>query len=162
MSNNLILTQNKVDQIVQRVAYQIHENNMEQTVSLVGVDAGGRRLADSINETLSQISGSNSQCFTITLDKEEPLINDISLDGNLSDLEKKAVVLCDDVLSTGKTLSFCMAKLLSLNVTKVETAVLILRSHAKFPIYATYVGYELSTTVREHVEVRANEGVFLN
>lgn len=162
MNSNLILSQSKVDQIVQRIAYQIHENNMDEEVMLVGVDKGGRRLAEQINETLSEISGNASDCYTITLDKEDPLLNDVAIDGNLSDLEEKTVVLCDDVLNSGRTLSYCMAKLLGFKVNKVETAVLVLRSHARFPIYATYKGYELSTTIKERVEVKPGAGVFLN
>ena len=162
MSNNLILPQAKVDQIVQRIAYQIHENNMNEAVMLVGVDSGGRWLAEQINKTLSEISGNTSECYTITLDKEDPLLNDVEIDGDFMDLEGKTVVLCDDVLNSGRTLSYCMAKLLALKVNKVETAVLVLRSHARFPIYATYKGYELSTTIKEHVEVKPGKGVFLN
>lgn len=162
MNNNLILPQSKVDQIIQRIAYQIHENNMEEDVMLVGVDIGGRRLADQINESLSEISGSRSKALTINLDKGDPLLDKIEIDGQFSDLENKTVVLCDDVLNTGRTLSFCMARLLDYKVNKVETAVLVLRSHARFPIYATYKGYELSTTIKEHVEVRPGEGVFLS
>ena len=162
MNSNLILPQSKVDQIIQRIAYQIHENNMTEEVLLVGVDSGGRRLAEQINETLSDISGNKSVCYTITLDKDDPLLNDVSIDGDMQDLEGKTVVLCDDVLHTGRTLSDCMAKLLAVKVNKVETAVLVLRSHARFPIFATYKGYELSTTIKEHVEVRPLEGVFLS
>ncbi len=162
MNSNLILPQSKVEQIVQRIAFQIHENNMDEAVMLVGVDNGGRRLADEINKTLVDISQAHSGTYTINLDKEDPLINDIAIDGKIEDLENKTVVLCDDVLNTGRTLSFCMAKLLAYKVRKVETAVLVLRSHARFPIYATYKGYELSTTIKEHVEVRPGEGVFLS
>jgi len=49
-----------------------------------------------------------------------------------------------------------------LQVNKVETAVLVLRTHGRFPIYANYKGYELSTTIKEHVEVRPGGGVYLN
>lgn len=135
---------------------------MDEVVMLVGVDKGGRKLAEQINVTLDEISGHQSACHTITLDKEDPLLNDIAIDGDITDLNGKTVVLCDDVLNSGRTLSYCMAKLLALNVNKVETAVLVLRSHARFPIYATYKGYELSTTIKEHVEVRPKEGVYLS
>jgi len=162
MNSNLILPQSKVDQIISRIAYQIHENNMDETVLLVGVDNGGRRLADQLNETLFEISGHKSKTYTINLDKEDPLLNDIEIEGYISDFENSTVVLCDDVLNTGRTLSYCLAKLLAFKVHKVETAVLVLRSHAKFPVFATYIGYELSTTIKEHVEVRTGEGVFLS
>lgn len=162
MSDNLILSQTKVDQIIRRIAYQIHENNMGDDVVLVGVDTGGRKLADQINKTLKEVAGKSSICHTISLDKENPLNKDILIDGDPSDLEGNTVILCDDVLNSGRTLAYSLTKLLTLKVKKVETAVLVLRTHGRFPIYANYKGYELSTTIKEHVEVRVGEGVFLN
>lgn len=161
MSDNQILSQPKVDQIIRRIAYQIYENNMNEEVVLVGVDSGGRKLADQINETLAEVSGNRSTCHTISLDKENPLNKDILIDGNVSGLKEKSVILCDDVLNSGRTLAYSLTKLLTLEVKKVETAVLVLRTHGKFPIYANYKGYELSTTIKEHVEVRAGDGVYL-
>ncbi|WP_436515267.1 phosphoribosyltransferase family protein [Ekhidna sp. To15] len=161
MSNNQILSQAKVDQIIRRIAYQIYENNMKEDVVLVGVDSGGRKLADQINETLAEIAGKKSICHTISLDKENPLNKDIIIDGDVSDLNKKTVILCDDVLNSGRTLAYSLTKLLTLKVKKVETAVLVLRTHGRFPIYANYKGYELSTTIKEHVEVRLGDGVYL-
>ncbi|WP_420316444.1 phosphoribosyltransferase family protein [Ekhidna sp.] len=161
MSNNQILTQPKVDQIVRRIGYQIYENNMGEDLVLVGVDSGGRKLADQINKTLKEISGKKSICHTISLDKENPLNKDILIDGDASDLRDKSVVLCDDVLNSGRTLAYSLTKLLTLEVKKVETAVLVLRTHGRFPIYANYKGYELSTTIKEHVEVRPGDGVYL-
>ncbi|SNT02175.1 pyrimidine operon attenuation protein / uracil phosphoribosyltransferase [Ekhidna lutea] len=162
MSDNQILTQPKVDQIIRRIAYQIYENNMNDEVVLVGVDSGGRKLADQINITLAEIAGEKAVVHTISLDKENPLNKDILLDGDVSDLKNKTVILCDDVLNSGRTLAYSLTKLLTLRVKKVETAVLVLRTHGRFPIYANYKGYELSTTIKEHVEVRPGDGVFLN
>ena len=161
MSDNQILSQPKVDQIIRRIAYQIYENNMKEEVVLVGVDSGGRKLAEQINETLGEIAGKKSICHTISLDKEKPLNKDILIDRDVSDLKNKTVILCDDVLNSGRTLAYSLAKLLTLEVKKVETAVLVLRAHGRFPIYANYKGYELSTTIKEHVEVRPEGGVYL-
>ncbi|MEO9485832.1 MAG: phosphoribosyltransferase family protein [Ekhidna sp.] len=162
MSDNQILSQSKVDQIIRRIAYQIYENNMNDEVVLVGVDAGGRKLADQLNDTLGEISGKESICHTISLDKKNPLNKDILIDGDASDLKNKNVILCDDVLNSGRTLAYSLTKLLTLKVKKVETAVLVLRTHGRFPIYANYKGYELSTTIKEHVEVRIGDGVYLS
>ncbi len=162
MSDNQILSQEKVDQIIRRIAYQIHENNMNEEVALVGVDDGGRQLAEVINATLQDVFAIQSHCYTLSLDRGNPLEGDIVIDGKSSDLKGKAIVLCDDVLNSGKTLAHSLTKLLSLDVKKVETAVLILRAHGKFPIYANYKGYELSTTIKEHVEVVPGNGVYLH
>ena len=148
MSDNQILSQPKVDQIIRRMAYQIYENNMRDGVVLVGVDEGGRKLAEQVNNTLKEISGQSSVCHTISLDKENPLTSDVQIDGDVSDLKNKNVILCDDVLNSGRTLAYSLTKLLALKVNKVETAVLVLRTHGRFPIYANYKGYELSTTIK--------------
>lgn len=161
MSNNQILSQHKVDQIIKRIAYQIHENNMKEDLVLVGVESGGKKLADQINNNLKDIKGQESTCYSISLDKENPLNKDVIIDGDKEELKGKSIILCDDVLNSGRTLAYSLTKLLTLKVKKVETAVLVLRTHGKFPIYANYKGYELSTTLNEMVEVRTGDGVFL-
>lgn len=162
MSKNQILSQSKVDQIIRRIAYQIHENNMNEDVILVGVDPGGKKLADQINRNLEEIKGTLATCISISLDKENPLNSDIIISGATEDLNGRTIILCDDVLNSGRTLAYSLTKLLTLGVKKVETAVLVLRTHGKFPIYANYKGYELSTTINEMVEVKAGNGVYLN
>ncbi|MEP5613668.1 MAG: phosphoribosyltransferase family protein [Cyclobacteriaceae bacterium] len=156
-----ILTKEKVDQIIRRIAYQIHENNMDEEIVLVGIDTGGKKFAVLLGESLKEISKKSPKCFTITINKEDPLGKEIKFDGSLDDLSDKSVILCDDVLNSGKTLAYSLGKLLTVKLKKVTTAVLILRSHAQFPIYANYKGYELSTTLNEHVRVDLKRGVFL-
>ena len=156
-----ILSKEKVHQIIRRIAYQIHENNMEGEVVLVGVDTGGKKFADLLVKSLKSIAKSSPKCYTVTLDKEDPLSHEIIFDGELQELKNKSVILCDDVLNSGRTLAHSLGKILTVDVKKVETAVLVLRAHARFPVHANYKGYELSTTLNERVEVNLDEGVFL-
>lgn len=156
-----ILSKEKVDQIIRRIAYQILENNMEADVALVGIEPGGKKFADLLAKALKKISKSAPMCYTITLDKESPLSNEITFEGPLEKLENAAVILCDDVLNSGKTLAYSLGKILTVKVKKVETAVLVLRAHGRFPVHANYKGYELSTTLNERVEVNLDQGVFL-
>lgn len=156
-----ILSKKKVDQIIRRIAYQIYENNMKEDIVLVGIDSGGKKFANLLGDTLKDISKKSPKCYTIKINKENPLDNEIVFDGSLDDLEDKSVILCDDVLNSGKTLAYSLGKLLNVNIKKLTTAVLVLRSHGRFPIYANYKGYELSTTINEHVKVDLNKGVFL-
>ncbi len=156
-----ILSKEKIDQIIRRIAYQIYENNMDEEIVLVGIDGGGKKFATLLAESLKKISRKTSKCFTISINKENPLDKDIKFNGSDDDLVDKSVVLCDDVLNSGKTLAYSLSTLLSVKVKKLTTAVLVLRSHGRFPIYANYKGYELSTTINEHVRVDLNRGVFL-
>lgn len=134
---------------------------MDDDLILVGVDVGGKLLADQIRATLKEISNNQTVSYTISLDKKDPLSSEILLDGDDATLDGQTIILCDDVLNSGKTLAYSLSKLLALKVRKVETAVLVLRTHGEFPIYANYKGYELSTTIKEHVEVVPGDGVYL-
>ena len=68
-------------------------------------------------------------------------------------LRKKCIIIVDDVLNTGRTFAYGLKPFLNIEVKKIETAVLVNRSHTLFPIYPQYTGYELATTIRDHVEV---------
>ena len=158
---NLILSQTKINQIIKRIAYQIYENNMNEIIVLVGVSPGGKELASNIKNQLKTILSYTPKNYTISIDKIHPSQQNITVDGDLTSLIGKSIILCDDVLNSGRTLAYCLSKILATDVKKIETAVLILRNHGNFPIYATYKGYELSTTIDEHVQVIQDEGVFL-
>ena len=93
----------------------------------------------------------------LTLDKSAPQQSAVTLDCNIKDLQKKCIILVDDVLNTGRTFAYGLKPFLSIEVKKIETAVLVNRSHTLFPIYPQYTGYELATTIRDHVEVILGE-----
>ena len=93
----------------------------------------------------------------VSLDKETPEQGEVTLDVELASLKKRSIVLIDDVLNTGRTLAYGMKPFLSIEVRSIEVAVLVNRSHPKFPIQPQYTGYELSTTLNEHVSVVLGE-----
>ncbi len=62
--------------------------------------------------------------------------------------------MVDDVLNTGRTLAYAMKLFTNVEIKKIEVAVLVNRSHTLFPIVPTYSGYELATTLTDHVEVK--------
>ena len=156
-----ILTKEKIDQIIWRIAYEIIEHNLEEELVLVGVDEVGGRFAKILASRLKEIANVRPGCYILSLDKLHPLDRDITIDGSIRDLKGKSVILCDDVLNSGKTLAYGLSKILSVEVKKVETAVLVMRSHRRYPVYANYKGYELSTTIHEHVTVHLDEGICL-
>ena len=68
-------------------------------------------------------------------------------------LDKKKVILIDDVLNSGRTLMHAAAYLLHQKISKMNTIVLVDRRHRLFPIKADWVGLTLSTTLQEHIRV---------
>ena len=151
---NLVLEDDQVRQKIRRMAYEIFENNFsEEKIVLAGIEGQGHSLALLLGKELSTISPLKVTIVKVTVNKEAPQNNDVGLDIKIEDIKKRAVVLVDDVLNTGRTLAYAMKPFLTVELKKIEVAVLVNRSHPRFPVQPNYTGYELSTTLSEKVEV---------
>ncbi len=74
------------------------------------------------------------------------------------DIDGRDVVLCDDVLYTGRTIRAALDALFAHGrPRRVQLAVLIDRGHRELPIEATYIGRRVPTSSREIVEVKFRE-----
>ena len=74
------------------------------------------------------------------------------------DVEDRDVVLCDDVLYTGRTARAALDALFDQGrPRRVQLAVLIDRGHRELPIEATYIGKRVPTSSREIIEVKFRE-----
>ena len=150
----LILTGKQVTQKIRRIAYEIYEHNFnEEGVVLAGIDGQGYTLAQNIAGELKVISPLQIKLTRVSVDKIKPETSQVTVDCTGQELTGKCVVLVDDVLNTGKTMAYALKPFLQTAIKKIEIAVLVNRSHTNFPIYPQYTGYELSTTINEHVEV---------
>jgi pyrimidine operon attenuation protein / uracil phosphoribosyltransferase len=161
---SLVLTGSQVIQKIKRIAYEIYENNFsEKSIVLAGIDGQGYALARSIEKELNAISPLATSLVKVSLDKLSPVQSDVTIDVSGKELKKKCIVLVDDVLNTGRTLAYALKPFTTIEVKKIEVAVLVNRSHTLFPIVPTYSGYELATTLTDHVEVRLGKeaSVFL-
>ncbi len=153
-------------QKIRRIAFQIYENNFEEKeIIIAGVIGEGFSLAEFICEHIHDISKMSAQAVAIRLNKEVPYESPVEFDCDLSVFENKVIIVVDDVLNTGRTFSYSLAPFLSIPVKKIQVAVLVDRNYRKFPISADYIGYELSTTLAEHVQVIISDekmrGVYL-
>lgn len=151
----LILDSRVIKQKIRRMAFEMYENNFkEKQVVLAGIEGHGYVLAKLLVNEIGTISPIGAKLVKVTLDKFAPQQSDVTLDCDLKEIQKKCVILIDDVLNTGRTLAYGLRPFLSIEVKKIETGVLVNRSHALFPIYPKYTGYELATTINDHVEVK--------
>ncbi len=152
--STLVLDTVKVKQKIRRIAYEIFENNFkEKVIVLAGIDGQGYSLAKIIAAELEKISPLEIRIVKVSLDKLSPQQSEVMLDAETKDIRKKCIVLVDDVLNTGRTLAYGMKPFLDIDIKKIEVAVLVNRSNTLFPITPTYTGYELATTLTDHVEV---------
>jgi len=152
-----ILDKQVAEKKLQRIAYEILENNIdEERIVLAGIPDNGVVIAKTIQKTLSRISSLKTDLVIISLDKRHPREVTLSKKLNFDDL---VVIIVDDVVNSGKTLLYSVKPFLEFQPKKIQTLVLVERSHNNFPVQPDYVGLSLSTTLQEHifVEVQGDE-----
>lgn len=152
--HTVVLNARQIEQKINRIAYEIYENNYEEKEMIVaGIADTGYRLAERIEKMLKKISGIKISLIKIRVNKENPLEIKEKTEINVKDTSGKVVILVDDVLNSGKTLMYGARLFLDAPVKKLSTVVLVDRSHTRFPIKADYTGLSLSTTMQEHITV---------
>lgn len=167
MNKTLILNSQQIQQKVNRIAYEIYENNYgEKEIIIAGIAANGYILAQRIDDVLKEISPIKTQLIEIAFNKKKPSTSAIDVNLKGVDLKNKVIILVDDVLNSGKTLIFGAKPFLNNPVKRLTTVVLVDRGHNRYPIKADLVGIKLSTTLQEHVTVEINtkgkEAAFLS
>lgn len=151
---NLILDAEQVKQKIRRMAFEIYENNFkEKSLVIAGIDGQGYVLAKLLAKEVEAVAEIEVNLVKVSLDKLAPQQGEVTLDCDIKSVKKKCIIMVDDVLNTGRTLAYGLKPFLDTEVKKIETAVLVNRSHTLFPIYPQYTGYELSTTIKDHVVV---------
>ncbi|MCF6361607.1 MAG: phosphoribosyltransferase [Cyclobacteriaceae bacterium] len=160
----IVLDAVQIDQKIRRIAYEIYENNYGvKELILAGICEQGEVLAQLLASILEEISPIKTKVLLINLNKQNPS-EPIPEEDFPKNLTNKVVIMVDDVLNTGKTLAYSLKPFLDQKIKKIEVAVLINRSHTAFPISPKYTGYELSTTLSEHIVVKMigkEKGVYL-
>jgi pyrimidine operon attenuation protein/uracil phosphoribosyltransferase len=161
-----ILDAAQVQQKLNRLAYEVYENNFEEkSLLIVGIEGNGFKVAANLAEKLKEISGLKIKLSKIIIDKEKPWDKEPKTDFEEKDYSNKTVVLVDDVMNSGKTLIYAVKLFLDKPVKKLSTVVLVDRSHTRFPVKADFVGLRLSTTLQEHIEAdfskKGSEAVYL-
>ncbi|WP_207424081.1 phosphoribosyltransferase family protein [Desertivirga brevis] len=152
----LILDNTQIQQKITRMAYQIWEDNLEETsIVISGIADYGYILAERLKKSIEEISGIEVILMRIELNKSSSHLQaetDISIEG----CANKVVVLVDDVLNSGRTLAYGLGIFLDIPLKKLRTAVLVNRSHRIFPVTPDFTGLELATVIKEHVDVLLN------
>ncbi|HET8855104.1 MAG TPA: phosphoribosyltransferase family protein [Salinimicrobium sp.] len=150
----LILDQMEIDHKIKRIAYQILESNVDQdSIILAGIEKNGFQLAEKLKKELIEISELEVDLCRVKIDKKNPL-NQIETSIPLKEFTGRSIVLVDDVLNSGTTLIYGVRYFLDVPLKQFKTAVLVDRSHKKYPVKADFKGISLSTSLSETVQVR--------
>jgi pyrimidine operon attenuation protein / uracil phosphoribosyltransferase len=156
MAKNYILTEEVIKRKLERLAYEILENNVgEEKLILVGIRESGSVIAVTIEKILQQVSNIKTECLTATLDKKFP--KEVTLSKQIS-FDNEVVIIIDDVANSGKTLLYALKPFLEFHPKKIQSLVLVERTHKAFPVKPDYVGLSVGTTLQEHIYVESENG----
>jgi pyrimidine operon attenuation protein/uracil phosphoribosyltransferase len=157
-----ILDAKQMARIIRRMAGEIAEHHHDAIAALllVGIRTRGVPLAEKIAAEIERMEGAKIPVGTldITLYRDDlstvgaqPLVKGTHLPRPIDDC---AVVLCDDVLYTGRTVRAALDELIDFGRPKVvQLAVLIDRGHRELPIQADFIGKKVPTSQSEIIEV---------
>ncbi len=157
-----------------RISHEIVEKNKgAENIVLIGIKRRGVPIAQRICKNIALIENVTVPCSEVdisfyrddlTKQSEMPTVRATSFDFDVTD---RNVVLCDDVLYTGRTARAAIEAVFSAGRPRsIQFAVLIDRGHRELPIRADYVGKNIPTSRTELVEVHlpdpdGDTGVYL-
>ena len=156
-----LLDGEQMTRVMRRMAQEVVERNRGTTdLMLVGIRTRGVPLAEAMSEEIERSEGTAplQGVLDITLYRDDlstigpqPVVKESKLpDG----LDGRTVVLCDDVLYTGRTIRAALDALMDYGRPKtVQLAVLVDRGHRELPIHADYVGEQVKTSDTEVIKV---------
>jgi pyrimidine operon attenuation protein/uracil phosphoribosyltransferase len=157
-----LMSASEIERTLVRLAHEIVEkSNGSEDLALVGIKRRGILLAERLGKLISAIEKRpvdtgvlDIQFYRddLTTVEARPVVTPGAIGFEITGRD---VVLCDDVLYTGRTVRAALDALFAHGrPRRVQLAVLIDRGHRELPIEATYVGRRVPTSRHEIVEVK--------
>jgi pyrimidine operon attenuation protein/uracil phosphoribosyltransferase len=160
-----LMSASEIERTLVRLAHEIVEkSNGSEDLALVGIKRRGILLAERLGKLISAIEKRTVDTGVLDIkfyrdDLTSAEGRPVVIPGAIGfDINGRDIVLCDDVLYTGRTIRAAMDALFAHGrPRRVQLAVLIDRGQRELPIEATYVGRRVPTSSREIVEVKFQE-----
>ena len=160
-----LMDKDQIRRAIKRIAHEIVERNAGvENIIVVGIRRRGVYIAERIARYIEQIEDQTvpTGVLDITLYRDDfqqrwqtPHIGVTEIKVDIHD---KIIVVCDDVLYTGRTVRAALDELIDFGrPRRIQLAVLVDRGHREFPIKADYVGKNVPTSEDEQVEVHLTE-----
>ena len=160
-----LMSASEIERTLVRLAHEIVEkSNGSENLALVGIKRRGVPLAERLGKLISTIEKRPVDTGVLDIqfyrdDLSTAGVRPVVTPGSIGcEVEGRDIVICDDVLYTGRTIRAALDALFDHGrPRRVQLAVLIDRGHRELPIEATYVGKFVPTSSREIIEVKFQE-----
>ncbi|MGA2363635.1 MAG: bifunctional pyr operon transcriptional regulator/uracil phosphoribosyltransferase PyrR [Candidatus Aminicenantales bacterium] len=160
-----IMDSSKIRRVLIRISTEIIERNRNlKSLVIIGIKTRGIFIGKRIARLIKELEGVNIPVGALDISRyrDDLPAKDARPVGKKPKvdfaIDKKDVLLVDDVLMTGRTIRAAMDGLMDAGRPKtVQLIVLIDRGHRELPIRPDYVGKILPTSRREVIQVRLKE-----
>lgn len=166
MSKTLIMSPERVQRTLSRLAYEVVEHNRgAERLEVFGIWRRGAVVAEALARHIRSIEAVpvpvhplDVRPFRDDRDRSQP-IADAEVAPETVDVTDRAVILVDDVLFTGRTARAALDAIIRYGrPASIQLVVLIDRGHREYPLQPDYVGRVLPTKHKERVVVEVDEG----
>ena len=170
----IILSENELRKTLSRLTFEIIEKISDlDNLLLVGIPTRGVHVAEALRKEMFTKTGVNVNTGVIDPtfyrdDQNRVGTRLIEATDFPTSIEKKDIVLIDDVIYTGRTIRAAIEALLLWGRPKsIMLLVMIDRGHRELPIQPDFCGRKVPTSTKETVhlflkEVDGEEGIFLD
>ena len=163
--NTIILSEKDIARAINRISHEILERNKgAENIALIGIRTRGVTLSNRLQKKINSIENIEVSigALDITLYRDDLGVGlqkpELKKTEITFELEGKHVILCDDVLFTGRTIRAAIDALIDFGrPASVQLAVLIDRGHRELPIRPDYVGKNIPTPKSKRVQVFLKE-----
>jgi len=160
-----ILDEAGIKRTLMRMSHEIIEKNQgTERLVVIGIKTRGAFLAERIAGNIKEIEGKEVPVGAIDINlyrddltetAGQPVVRSTDIG---FDINKKKVILVDDVLFSGRTVRCALDELIDFGRPEaIQLAVLVDRGHRELPIRPDFVGKNIPTAKTESVEVRLKE-----
>ena len=165
LAQPIVMNAEGMRRTIVRLSHEIEERNEGlEDVVLVGVKRGGEVLARRLQREIAASGRGEIPCagLDIAMTRDDLVSAFILPDAEKNELgfplDKKTVVLCDDVLHTGRSAVAGIEALFRLGrPAKIQLLVLVDRGGRELPVRADFVGKNVPTSKEEYISVHFTE-----
>lgn len=163
MNEVVLMTGETMERTIVRLSHEIVErNNGVDNLVLMGIERRGVVIAERIRQKIHAFEGVELPRgdLDITLYRDDLNECDAVYKGSRVDfsVDGKDVILCDDVLFTGRTVRSALSAIFALGRPKsIQLLILIDRGHRELPFRADFIGKNVPTSKSEQIVVHCKE-----
>ena len=165
MSEHILMDGAAIARTLARLSHEIVEKNKGcENLCLVGIKRRGEIVAARLQALLRKFYDVEVPCAGIDIglyrDDLEDLGSEVEFFGSEIDfsVDGKTVLICDDVLYTGRTVRAAISEVMALGrPAKIQLLALVDRGHRELPFKADFTGKSVPSSAKEGIAVRFTE-----